>query len=194
MIKILYCLFWRCCYCTFAPMLLPIFSSFSFHSRTTNRSRIYNFHLKLPIKYILLIWYALPNSTFTHSLSHIFKWISMEKKPTIAKKKKNENNAQKKSHAQTMMVDVKIYVRACVNCVCVCACIRERFTVNVYKLRRTTLLMEKLLKFNIYGNDNNNNSNNSYHYYNSSTMDSAFFFILVLFAIYGYSNRKSRKY
>lgn len=87
MIKILYCLFWRCCYCTFAPMLLPIFSSFSFHSRTTNRSRIYNFHLKLPIKYILLIWYALPNSTFTHSLSHIFKWISTEKKPTIAKKK-----------------------------------------------------------------------------------------------------------
>lgn len=56
--------------------------------------------------------------------------------------------------------------------------------------------MEKLLKFNIHGNNNNSNNsnnNNSYYYYNSSTMDSVLFFIPVLFAIYGYRNRNSRK-
>lgn len=67
-------------------------------------------------------------------------------------------------------------------CLRICACIRERvrvYLLYVYKLRRTTLLMEKLLKFNIHGNNNNNSSsssnNNSYYYYNSSTMDSILF-------------------
>lgn len=65
-----------------------------FASTTT---AVYNFHLKLPIKYIFVDFVRTFYATFTRSLPHIFKWIWTEKKDRRwqqAEQKKNGSRTE----------------------------------------------------------------------------------------------------
>lgn len=122
--------------------MLFIFCRLFFPFRTLfaqTTTTVYNFHLKLPIKYTLLISYA--HSTLrllTHSLPHIFKWIwtESEKKSTHTQQiddssSSSSSNRKKNTPRKTNRIETtrwrRFYFYIC---------------VLVNKLRRTTLLME----------------------------------------------------